>query len=434
MSTLPSFYLCRCTHFAAVILIGFLLVHAPRDAFAEDWPRFRGPTGQGLTRKTGLPTSWGGKDAKNVVWEVPLAPTAAKGRADNNQSSPIVWGDQIFVTTVYWPSGTPTSEFPEQHVTCYKLADGTSQWDTTVPHGPWLLSDLRGGYGAPTPATDGQRLYIAFGSATIAALDMQGKPLWQHDIDNYSSIDVCFASSPIVYRDTVLLLCDKNNGASTLTSYDAASGEVRWQKKRPKVAFDHTTPIVIEIDGKPQLLVPASNALQGIDPETGEVIWWASTPGDVPSPIFNNGLVYTDSGRGGPGLAVDPHGTGDITKTNVKWRIAQIPEGLSSAGAFDDTLYRLHTPNVLRAFDMTDGHERFKARLEGITTQASPIVAPDGTIFFASGGKSYVVKAGHQLDIVATNDLDDPGPASPAAAHGMLVIKGAKYLYGIGKR
>src|SRR5262249_54545182 len=238
-----------------------------------------------------------------------------------------------------WPGGIPTREFPEQHLTCYKLTDGAQQWDVTVPHGPWLLTDLRGGYGAPTPATDGQRLYVAFGSATVAALDMHGKPLWQHDIADYKSIDVCFASSPIVYRDTVLLLCDKNNGASTLTCYDAATGEVRWEKKRPKVAFDHTTPVLAEIDGKPQLLVPASNALQGIDPETGEVIWWASTPGDVPSPAYHNGLVYTDSGRGGPGIAVDPHGTGDITKTNVKWRIAQIPEGLSSAAAFDDTLY-----------------------------------------------------------------------------------------------
>jgi outer membrane protein assembly factor BamB len=415
-----------------LVAIGFVLASA--TARADEWPRFRGPTGQGLTSETNLPTTWGGKEGKNIAWKVSLPVTEAQGRADNNQSSPIIWGDQVFVTTVYWPAGTPTSEFPEQHVTSYKLADGARQWDATVPHGPWLLTDLRGGYGAPTPATDGRRLYIAFGSATIAALDIQGKPVWQRDIADYKSIDVCFASSPIVYRHMVLLLCDKNNGASTLTAYDAASGEIRWAKKRPTVAFDHTTPVLVEIDGKPELLVPASNALQGLDPETGDVLWWANTPGDVPSPVYHNGLVYTDSGRGGPGIAVDPHGSGDITKSNVKWKIPQIPEGLSSAVAFGDTLYRLHTPNVLRAFDTADGRERFKARLEGLATQTSPIVTPDGTIILASGGKSYVIKAGHQLDIVATNDLDDPSPASPAAAHGMLVIKGGKNLYGIANR
>jgi outer membrane protein assembly factor BamB len=424
----------RRSFLAAATVIAVLSIHGPKTILADDWPRFRGPTGQGLTNETDLPTTWGGKEAKNIGWKTPLPPTVAKGRADNNQSSPIISGQKVFVTTVYWPAGTSTNEYPEQHVTCYTLIDGERRWDVTVPHGPWLLTDLRGGYGAPTPATDGRRLFVAFGSATIAALDLNGKPLWQHEIADYKSIDVCFASSPIVYRDTVLLLCDKNNGASTLTAYDAASGDVRWEKKRPKVAFDHTTPVLVEVDGKPQLLVPASNALQGIDPGTGEVLWWANTPGDVPSPVYDNGLVYTDSGRGGPGIAVDPHGSGDITKSSVKWRIAQIPEGLSSAAVFGDTLYRLHAPNILRAFDMSNGQERFKARLEGITTQASPIIAAGGTIFFASGGKSYVTKAAHELDIIATNDLDDSSPASPAVAKGMLVIKGGRNLYGIEKR
>ena len=419
---------------AFVAVIGASLFAATIAARGEDWPRFRGPTGQGLTNETALPIVWGGKENKNVVWKSPLPPTAAKGRADNNQSSPIVWGDAVYVTTVYWPAGKPQSEFPEQHITCYKLSDGVQQWDKMVPPGPWLLTDLRGGYGAPTPTTDGRRLYVAFGSAVIAALDMQGNPLWHHDLADYKSIDVAFASSPILYRDLVLLLVDENGGASTLTAYDAASGEVRWEKKRPKVAFNHTTPVLVEIGGKPQLLIAASNALQGVDPESGEVLWWANTPSDVPSPIYHDGLVYSDSGRGGPGIAVDPSGSGDITKTHVKWKIPNIPEGLSSPAAFGDGLYRLHSPGVLRSFEMANGHERFTARLDGVSTQSSPIIAPDGTIFLASGGKSYVIKAGPKLDILATNDLEDPSPASTAAAHGMLVIKGGRFLYGVGMK
>jgi len=418
---------------STIVALTLLLTLTARG---EDWPRYRGPTGQGLTTETGLPIEWGGKENKNVVWKTPLPATAAKGRADNNQSSPIIWGDSIFVMTAYWPEGKPQSEIPEQHVTCYKLADGARQWDTLVPPGPWHLTDMRGGYGAPTPATDGQRVYVAFGSATIAALDLksEGKIVWQHDIADYKSIDVAFASSPIVYRDTVLLLCGRNAKASTLTAYDAATGAVRWEQKRPTVGFDHTTPVQVEIGGKPQLLIAAQNALQGVDPETGAVLWWANTPGDVVSPVFQNGLIYTDSGRGGPGMAVEPSGTGDITKTAVKWKIGNIPEGLSSPAIFGDGLYRLHGPAVLRSFDMATGHERFTARLDGVSTSSSPIVAPDGTIFLASAGKSYVIKAGPKIDILATNELGDGSSASPAVAHGMLILKGSKYLYGIGKK
>ena len=405
-----------------------------RAAHAENWPQYRGPTGQGLTVEKNLPTTWSIKDGANIRWKTPLPPTVAKGHDDHNQSSPIVWGDQIFVTTVFWPAGKPQSEFPEQHVTCYKLSDGEQQWDVIVPHGPWLLGDLRGGYGAPTPASDGQRLYVAFGSATVAALDLHGKLLWQHDLADYKSFDVAYSSSPILYRDAVLVLCDRNNKAGTLTAYDAASGAVRWEKRRPDVSFDHTTPLSVELSGRPQLLIAASNALQGVDPENGDVLWSVKTPGDVPTPVVKGGLIFTDSGRGGPGVAVKPSGSGDITKTAVQWKISNIPEGLSSAAIFGDGLYRLHSPAVLRSFSLSDGKERFSSRLEGVETQSSPIVTPDGVIFCASGGKSYVIKAGPKLDIVATNELDDGSSASPAVAPGMLIIKGTKYLYGIGRK
>lgn len=401
---------------------------------AENWPQFRGPTEQGQTNDTTLPITWGGKDNENVLWKSPLPPTIAKGEADFNQSSPIVWGDRVYVTTAYWLPGKPHNDFPEQHVTCYRLSDGAKQWDTTVPHGPWQLGDLRGGYAAPTPTTDGQRIYVAFGSARISALDIQGKELWHRDIENYQNIDVCFASSPILFRDTVILLSDKNNNNGRLTAYDAASGAIRWEKKRPTVVYGHTTPLITTINGKPQMLIASSNALQSFNPEDGEILWWVESINDVSTPVYHRGLVYTDSGRGGAGIAIDPSGSGNLTKTNIKWRIGNIPEALGSAVAFGDSLYRLHTPAVLRCFDMANGHERFAARLEGVSTQSSPIVTPQGILYFASAGKSYVVKAGHKLDILATNDLQDPCLSAPAVANGRLILKGSKYLYCVGKK
>jgi len=402
-------------------------------ATAENWPQFRGPTGQGLTSETNLPITWG-KDGQNILWKSPLPPTIAKADADNNQSSPIVWGDRVYVTTAFWPPGKSHNEFPQQHVACYRLADGALQWDVPVAHGPWQLGDLRGGYAAPTPTTDGQRLYVAFGSARISALDMQGKELWHHDIEDYKNIDVCFASSPVLFHDTVILLADKNNNASRLTAYDIASGAIRWEKRRPTEVYGHTTPVIFTIAGKPQLLIAGSKDLASFNPENGETNWSVEMVCDVSSPVFHNGLVYIDSGRGGPGIAVDPSGSGNLTKTNIKWRVANIPEALGSAVAFGDSLYRLHTPAVLRSFDMSDGHERYAKRLEGVSTPSSPIVTPQGILYFASAGKSYVVRAGHSFELLATNDLEDPSQSAPAVAPGRLILKGSRFLYCIGKK
>ncbi|MHB9049905.1 MAG: PQQ-binding-like beta-propeller repeat protein [Pirellulales bacterium] len=417
-----------------VALVGLLSL-VGSAACAEDWPCFRGPSGMGQTTERGLPLTWGGPTNENVLWKVPLPSTAAEGaRADHNQSSPIVRGHRIFVTTVLWPAGRSDKEYPEHHVTCYRTSDGKQLWDTLVPPGPWWLTDLRGGYGASTPAADDQRVYVVFGSSVIAALDFEGRIAWRQEISGWKDIDVCLATSPVVYQDTVLMLCDKNNKASTLTAYDSRTGKVRWEKKRPDVAFDHTTPLILPIDGKPQMLVSASNALQALDPATGEILWWCSAPGDVPMPVYGAGLVYSDSGRGGPAVAVSPTGRGDVTKTHVKWRVSQIPEGLSSAGVAGEFLYRLHNPEVLKCFKMATGEVAFTARLVGVSTMPSPVVTPEGRVYFASAGKSYVLQAGPKLEILATNDLGDPNPASAAISAGKIYLKGSRFLYCIGKK
>jgi outer membrane protein assembly factor BamB len=190
----------------------------------------------------------------------------------------------------------------------------------------------------------------------------------------------------------------------------------------------------VKIGEKPQMLVAASNALQGIDPTTGDVLWWCKTPGDVTSPIFHEGMVYIDSGRGGPGIAVDPAGSGDLTRTHAKWHIEQIPEGLSSPVVAGGFLFRTHNPGVLKCVRWDDGRPQFAARLSGVSTAASPIVTADGLVYLASGGKSYIVRPGEKLDVVAVNDLDEPGAASPAVSQGRLFIKGSRHLYCIGRK
>jgi outer membrane protein assembly factor BamB len=216
---------------------------------------------------------------------------------------------------------------------------------------------------------------------------------------------------------------------------------VKWERKLPDMGFGHTTPVIVPVNGKPQMLVLASamkvadNALRSLDPNDGRVLWWCRGGGDAASPAYGSGIVYFDNGRGGPGFAVDPTGSGDVTATHTKWTIKQIPEGLASPIIVGGYVYRLHTPGVLRCIEAATGKQVYSERLDGISsTWASPIADPDGRLFFANAGKSYVVQSGPQFRVLAVNDLDDANHPSPAAAGGKLFLVGKEKLYCIGTR
>lgn len=412
----------------------FLLLPACMAAAAPgkpaEWPGWRGPTGMGITSERDLPLTWSAA-GENVRWKAPL-PGGEGTEADQNQSSPIVAGGRVYVTTSFWPGKQDPARIPEHHVTCYRAGDGQRLWDTQVPPGPWLFSDLRGGYTAPTPTADGERVYVVFGSAVIAALSHDGKLLWRKEIKPHR-FDVALGASPVPYGETVLLQCDQLDQLSRLVAYDKKTGEVKWEQPRPDVSFSHSTPVVAEIGGKPQLLAAASNALQGLDPDTGKVLWWCAAQGDAVSPVLGNGLVYLDSGRGGTGIAVDPTGSGDVTQTHRKWTSKRIPEGLSSPVSSGEYLYRVHTPGILDCLRWSTGETVYSERLPGVSTTSCPIVTPDGRIYIASGGKSYVVKASPQFEVLATNDLGDGGMASAAVSGGRLFLKGRTTLFCVGR-
>jgi outer membrane protein assembly factor BamB len=401
---------------------------------ADDWPGWRGATGMGHTREKGLPLEWGGKGQKTILWKQPLNPGQDKARLDNNQSSPIVCKGRVFVTVSYWPAGVSTKDYPEHHVICFRSKDGKRLWDIRVKPGPWLLQDLRGGYTAPTPASDGERVYVVFGSSVIAAIDFKGQLAWRKEIVPFKTFDVAIGTSPVIFEGTVLFVCDQVAGSSRLLAYDPKTGKLRWEQKRPTVGFAHSTPVLVRIKEKPQLLVAASNAVQGVDPANGKVLWWCQAAGDTASPVYGGGVVYCDSGRGGPGVTVEPIGSGDITRTRKKWQVSRVPDGFSSPVIVGPHLYRLHNPGVLKCWRLADGKEIYSRRLEGVQTAASPFVTPEGNIYCASAGRSYVIKAGPKPEILATNDLDDGSQASPAVAEGKIYLKGRHFIYCIGKK
>ena len=420
--------------FRLVVLV--LLTSAAR---AENWPQFRGPTGLGYTKETDLPVSWGGKEGLNVLWKSPLI---GRGHA-----SPIVWNDRVFVCTVHWPQSVTDRKkvIPEHHVLCYRVSDGKRLWDTQIKPGPWLRDDFRsgpgGGYAAPTPTTDGKLVYCAFGSSVMAALDFDGKLVWRKEIVP-RTFDVTLGSSPILRGETLILLCAMAVPKdSRIVAFSKADGSVKWERKMPQTRFGHSTPVILRIGSADQMIVVASGAaksaeaIQSFHPDTGERIWWCKGTGDVASPAYGAGIVYTDSGRGGSGVAVDPTGKGDVTETHVKWTGPRIGEALGSPIIIGRLLYRLTGGGWLKCWKVDSGREVYSRKLEGIsTTWASPVADPAGRIYFANAGKSFVIRAGEEFKVLAVNDLGDGSHPSPAVAGGRMFLVGRDNVFCVGKQ
>ena len=274
----------ECTLSFAICMILFL----PSGALAEQWEQFRGPTGLGFTQSSNLPIRWGGEDnQENVLWRSPLF---GEGHA-----SPIVSGGRVVVCTVRWPDSVQerAKVIPEHHVLCYSAANGKRLWDTVVTPGPWLRTDFRsgagGGYAAPTPTSDGKLIYAMFGSSVIAALDFDGRVVWRKEITPYT-FDVTIGSSPVLFHDTVLVLCAMAQKTdSKLVAYNKADGSIRWVTSLRETGFGHSTPVLITAGGRKQLIVVASGinesarGVQSLDPANGELLWWSRGAGDAAS-------------------------------------------------------------------------------------------------------------------------------------------------------
>lgn len=408
---------------------------------AENWPCWRGPTGMGYTDEKDLPLRWDGKTMENVLWKVPL------GGIGN--SSPIVWGERVFVTVSQKQTNQEQDAkiIPEHWVSCFQVAEGKELWRTSVKPGPYPRG--YGIYAVPTPVTDGQRVYCWFSSGVTAALDFDGKIVWRIELPGElpKRFDGMI-NSPILFEDTVIRIvnADQAGGNGTIEALDKATGKMKWEKKLPKSASANASPILLPIQGKLQLIVATSNNnLEGLNPADGTMIWsFKRRMGDL-SPVYASGLLFTDC-PGGPGLAIDPTGKGDLTKTHEKWKIDKTPASYAyaSPGISGDYIYRVHKPGILHCWKLSTGELLYAERVEGLTNLASPVSTPEGRVYFLTSGTTHVIKAGPTLEVLAKNDLGgyggNNGP-SPAIANGRFYVRdaapagaGQAYLYCIGKK
>jgi outer membrane protein assembly factor BamB len=425
--------------FRATLTIGLVFLGSRLAHSANDWPQFRGPTGLGYTDQKNLPVEWDQRTGKNVRWKSALV---GQGHA-----SPIVSGDRLFVCTARWPESVHEREqvIPEQHVLCYRTSDGKLLWDTLVPPGPWVRKDFRsgpgGGYACPTPTTDGRRVFCAFGSAMLAAVDFDGKLAW-HKAIVPNDFDVTVGSSPILYGENLLMFCSMTAAKdSALVAYDKQSGNERWRAPLPGTGFGHSTPLLISAGGRPQLLVLAGGmdtspqGLQALDPHDGKRLWWCSGGGESASAAYAAGIACFDSGRGSALRAVAVDSAGDVSETHVRWTASGVSGSLASPIIVGKFVYRLSSVGVLKALNLADGKSVQSLRLEGLTTTwASPVADPNGRIYFANAGKSFVIQSGEKFKILAVNDLGDSNHPSPAVANDCLYLVGAKQVFCVGAK
>jgi outer membrane protein assembly factor BamB len=410
------------------------------QARASDWPGWRGPTGLGYTDEKDLPLTWNGKTGDNIVWKAHLHGGARRNPdfTSPGWSSPIVWGDRVFLTAAVWPEGLTDKErrasIAEHHVLCFQVSDGKQLWDTVVPAGKIVARSQFHGYAVPTPATDGKLVFALFGSGVLAALDFDGQIVWREELprllDEVDHPPVC--SSPVLYEDTVIIPGIHTMG---LRALDKKTGTVKWEQKITQRNI-MSTPALIRIKDATQLIHHAGG-VQGIDPATGEVMWSCKTPTSQASPAYGGGLLYADpgDGKGQTSAAVDPTGKGDVSKTHVKWQTRMDGAAGSSAIVVGDHVYRNSGQEFIRCRALATGELVYEARTPRVSPSASPVATPDGRIYFASAGRSYVIKAGPTFETLAVNDLDDgPDYPSPAVSGGRIFIKGKSYLWCIGRK
>jgi outer membrane protein assembly factor BamB len=386
---------------------------------ARYWARWRGPSGQGLVEGTGYPDTWSA--ATNVVWKVQVP--------GSGNSSPIVWRDQIFLTTAS-DNGNQAS------ILAFRRTDGQRLWEALVPAGAPDRPHDKNGYASATVATDGQRIYASFGGRGLLAVDMNGKQVWHTPIgrvENYHGP----AGSPLLYKNTVILYQDQRSG-SFVAAFDKATGRQVWRTPRD-AQVGWGTPIAIRVVDHDELIVHGQNRVVAYNPDTGAELWrcGGSTFEVIPTPVVGYGMLFCSSGRAGPTLAIRPGGKGDVTSTHVAWTTPRGSPFVPSPILFGDLLYTINDmQSIVSAFDARTGTNLWQGRL-GVATRegfsASP-VAVDGKVFFTNDdGETFVLRAGKTFDLLHVNRIGERTLASPALVDGRWYIRTAQHLYAIGK-
>jgi outer membrane protein assembly factor BamB len=419
---------------SAFILILIAILCAPvtivraqsSESLDDHWPQWRGPHLNGAAIHANTPAEWG--EGKNIKWKVA---TPGKGH-----STPIIWGNKIFITAAV--PEAPGSESLNYDVLCYSRADGKLLWQKTankgVPHEGYHRQ--YGSFASGSCVTDGSHVWAFFGSRGLYCYDMDGNQKWAKDFGVKMRMRNGFGegTSPALHGDTLVLHFDNEGDNSFIAALDKNTGKEIWRQDRDEVS-SWSTPKIMEVGDRTEVILPATNFVTSYDLKTGEVIWKCKGLGSnvIPIPIVAHGNVIVMSGHRNPALfAIELGKTGDLTGSDaVKWRLDRGMPYTPCAVLHNDIMYIADRNTLMTAIDTKTGKTLYQtARLPSPQTiKASPTASKDKIYIACESGDVVVIKPGPQLEVIATNKHDEFFVASPAIAGNELFLRGDKHLY-----
>jgi outer membrane protein assembly factor BamB len=411
---------------------------------AQNWPQWRGPNLNGSTAVTATPATL---DKQTLLWSVDLPGLGA--------GTPVIWGDRVFVSAIDGGSADLLG-------LCLDRNSGKVIWRKQI--GTGFTRNQRNNYGSPSPITDGRSVFFHFGNGELAAVDLDGRPLWQRNIaTDHGSLNLMFiyGSSPLLHQGRLFINVIHRNrsynrnapageGQSYVLAIDAATGKDLWKTPRITDARDETmeaysTPMPVEVDGRTEIITVGADYVTAHDPQTGRELWrcggWNPQRINhwriVPSVVVADGLVIMCAPKGGPLLAIRPGGSGDVTNTHIAWRSTEASSDVCTPLVYRGNLYVLDGDRkTLTCVNPADGKARWSGSIGGNAVLRTSPTGADGKIYCMNeAGQAWVLSA-DEFRILSTIELSTSGPAraSVAAAPGMVFIRTPDKLHCFGSR
>ena len=425
-------------------------------AFAQNWPQFRGPQASGVAEKADIPVQFDVAKGTNVRWKTPIPGVAV--------SSPIAWGDHVFVTTAVssdtsasvrtglYGDVEPAKDTSKHTWEVYALdrRTGKVSWKRVAHEGvPKTKRHPKSSQASPTPVTDGKVVVAHFGSEGLYAYDFKGNLLWKQDLGRLNAgwffdpdYEWGVASSPIIFRDMVIIQADIQKD-SFVAAYRLKDGKQVWKTMRDEIP-SWGTPAIYDDKQRPELITHATKFIRAYDPLTGKELWHLSGNSEIttPTPLIAHGLIYVTNGYRGiqPIYAIRPGASGDITLPKGKESSEFIAWSKPRGGPYTptpliygDLMYVLSNNGVLAAYNAKTGERLYQERVgKGGSYSASPVAASGRLYLTSEDGEIYVVRTGPKFELIGENSVGEVTMATPAIAGDLMIIRGLKHVIAIG--